>query len=97
MYYVYIIYLSINLISRHLKAIIRGFDPGDRGWLAAGQFRRAHITLGFLPEESLQERIPTDIALKKLKDTQERELFCLLNAGNAEVLSNIQSTNTIYF
>ncbi|XP_022821364.1 uncharacterized protein LOC111352904 [Spodoptera litura] len=83
--------------DRHLKAIIKSFDPGDRGWLSAGQFRRAYITLGFLPDKTLQEKIPTDMAIKKLQATQELELFCLLNAGNAEVLTEIQSTNKIYF
>ncbi|CAB3240048.1 unnamed protein product [Arctia plantaginis] len=67
--------------DRHLRAVIKSFDPGNRGWLTPGQVRRAFITLGLTLTETLNERIPTDVLFELLKTTQEKELFSLLTAG----------------
>nr|XP_049692471.1 uncharacterized protein LOC126053726 [Helicoverpa armigera] len=68
--------------ERHLKAVINSFDPNDRGWLSAGQVRRAFMTLGLSLEDlKLDEKIPTDIVLKLLETVQEQELHNLLVAG----------------
>ncbi|CAH0592490.1 unnamed protein product [Chrysodeixis includens] len=67
--------------DRHLEAVVKSFDPGQRGWLSAGQVRRAFKTLGLTLKDDLEERIPTDEVLKGLKVAQEEELYELLNAG----------------
>ncbi|XP_030040259.2 uncharacterized protein LOC115455726 [Manduca sexta] len=67
--------------SRHLKAVIKSFDPGQRGWLSAGQIRRAYTTLGLTPKEFLDDRVQCDIVINSLKDSQETELLGLLSAG----------------
>lgn len=66
---------------RHLEAVVKSFDPGQRGWLSAGQVRRAFTTLGLTPPANMEERIPTDVVLNNLRQTQEKELFELLSAG----------------
>ncbi|XP_026731554.1 uncharacterized protein LOC113496515 [Trichoplusia ni] len=70
-------------LLRHLEAVVKSFDPGQRGWLSAGQVRRAFITLGLTPVDDLDDRIPTDVVLEMLKYTQENELYDLLIAGMA--------------
>ncbi|KAL0851135.1 hypothetical protein ABMA28_007000 [Loxostege sticticalis] len=67
--------------NRHLEAVVKSFDPGQRGWLSAGQTRRAFVTLGLTPEEPLEDRIPCDVVLNSLRKTQETELYNLLAAG----------------
>ncbi|CAG9796564.1 unnamed protein product [Diatraea saccharalis] len=66
---------------RHLEAVVKSFDPGQRGWLSAGQTRRAFITLGLQPDDDLDERISSDEVLNTLRQRQESELFELLSAG----------------
>lgn len=61
--------------------MVKSFDPGQRGWLSAGQTRRAFVTLGLTPEEPLEDRIPCDVVLNSLRKTQETELYNLLAAG----------------
>lgn len=85
--------LSILIFSRHLKAVVKSFDPGQRGWMSAGQVRRAFITLGLTPEDDLEDRIPCDIVLEKLKRTQELELFSLLSAGTETVTENSENSS----
>lgn len=75
--------LKIISLFRHLEAVVKSFDPGQRGWLSAGQVRRAFITLGLTPVDDLDDRIPTDVVLEMLKITQENELYDLLIAGMA--------------
>ncbi|XP_060806463.1 GPI ethanolamine phosphate transferase 1 [Amyelois transitella] len=67
--------------NRHLQAVIKSFDPGQRGWLSCGQVRRAFTTLGLSPPAFLQERMPCDVVFNLLRNTQEAELFNLLSAG----------------
>ncbi|XP_038207746.1 uncharacterized protein LOC119829349 [Zerene cesonia] len=67
--------------SRHLEAVIKSFDPCQRGWLSTGQVRRLYTTLGLVPEEFLEERVPVDIIFKSVKSCQEKELYDLLVAG----------------
>ncbi|RVE42551.1 hypothetical protein evm_012799 [Chilo suppressalis] len=67
--------------NKHLEAVVKSFDPGQRGWLSAGQTRRAFITLGLQPDEHLHERNPYDEVLNSLQKKQETELFDLLCAG----------------
>ncbi|KAJ8704489.1 hypothetical protein PYW07_011677 [Mythimna separata] len=67
--------------ERHLVAVIKSFDPGQKGWLSAGQVRRAFITLGLTPPSEIEDRTPTDVVLNNLRVTQEKELFELLSAG----------------
>ncbi|KAJ0182490.1 hypothetical protein K1T71_001859 [Dendrolimus kikuchii] len=57
--------------DRHLEAVVKSFDPGQRGWLSIGQMRRAYITLGLTPKETLEERIPIEQVLNGLRKTQE--------------------------
>lgn len=65
-----------------MKAIIKSFDPGQRGWPTVGQVRRAFQTLGLTPDDDLlYDRTPTDIVLQSSKEKQELELFNLLTAG----------------
>lgn len=74
-----------------MEAVVKSFDPGQRGWLSAGQVRRAFTSLGFSPpDDVLSERTPTDVVLNNLRTTQERELFDLLASGvnKDESLSN---------
>lgn len=70
-------------LFRHLEAVVKSFDPGQRGWLSAGQVRRAFITLGLTPADDIDERIPTDVVLEAIKKRQEDELYDLLIAGMA--------------
>ncbi|XP_023943366.1 uncharacterized protein LOC112049631 [Bicyclus anynana] len=67
--------------NRHLEAVIKSFDPGQRGWLNGGQAQRVYTTLGLINEELIEEKIPCDVLLDTLKQTQEIELFQLLSAG----------------
>ncbi|XP_045503245.1 uncharacterized protein LOC123700123 [Colias croceus] len=67
--------------SRHLDAVIKSFDPCQRGWLSAGQVRRLYTTLGLVPEEFVEERVPVDLVFKSVKCCQEKELYNLLAAG----------------
>ncbi|XP_037968724.2 uncharacterized protein LOC119692380 [Plutella xylostella] len=67
---------------RHLEAIIRSFDPGERGWLSAVQVGRAFKTIGLTSLDIEEERIPTDKVLSLLKETQEAELYDLITAGS---------------
>ncbi|CAH0727330.1 unnamed protein product, partial [Brenthis ino] len=67
--------------NKHLEAVIKSFDPGQRGWLSAGQVQRIYATLGFTTEEIFEERIPCNLVLSNLKKTQEIELLHLLEAG----------------
>lgn len=64
-----------------MQAVVKSFDPGNRGWLSAGQVRRAFTTLGFNPPKHLGDRVPCDVVLDTLKETQETELFNLVAAG----------------
>ncbi|KAL4712661.1 hypothetical protein ACJJTC_007958 [Scirpophaga incertulas] len=65
----------------HLEAIMKSFDPGQRGWLSEGQTRRVFITLGLKPPINLDEQIPCNVVFESLKKAQENELFELLSAG----------------
>ncbi|XP_072937915.1 uncharacterized protein [Epargyreus clarus] len=70
--------------KRHLEAVIKSFDPGNRGWLSAGQVRRMYSTLGLTPDildDEYEERYPTDTVLEKVTIAQEMELFDLLASG----------------
>ncbi|PZC84321.1 hypothetical protein B5X24_HaOG205516 [Helicoverpa armigera] len=67
--------------DRHLEAVVKSFDPGNRGWMSAGQVRRAFTTLGLTPEAEISEKTPTQDVYEKLRETQKRELYELLNAG----------------
>ncbi|KAJ8736342.1 hypothetical protein PYW08_006998 [Mythimna loreyi] len=67
--------------ERHLEAVVKSFDPGHRGWLSAGQVRRAFTTLSLTPPINIEERTSTDVVLNNLRATQEQELFDLLSAG----------------
>ncbi|PZC79102.1 uncharacterized protein LOC124630981 [Helicoverpa zea] len=67
--------------DRHLEAVIKSFDPNNRGWLTSGQMRRAFRTLGLPPMETSDEKIPSDVVLNNLRSTQEHELYQLLVAG----------------
>ncbi|OWR44685.1 hypothetical protein KGM_203703 [Danaus plexippus plexippus] len=67
--------------QRHLEAVIKSFDPGQRGWLSAGQVRRLYTTLGFTSEEYHDDRIYCDELLNNLIRVQEHDLLQLLAAG----------------
>ncbi|XP_075972942.1 uncharacterized protein LOC142974454 [Anticarsia gemmatalis] len=67
--------------DRHLQAVVKSFDPGNRGWLSSGQVRRAFTTLGITPKNNLEERVSTDEVFCVLKQCQESQLFHLLSAG----------------
>lgn len=67
--------------KRHLEAVIKSFDPGQRGWLSAGQVRRLYTTLGFTSEEYHDDRIYCDELLNNLIRVQEHDLLQLLAAG----------------
>lgn len=77
-----------------MEAVVKSFDPGQRGWLSAGQTRRAFTTLGLTPDEELDDRIPCDIVLDSLKKTQELELFSLLSAGSNIIENSEDSSKT---
>lgn len=79
--------------DRHLEAVVKSFDPGQRGWLSAGQTRRAFITLGLTPDDNLEDRIPCDVVLKNIRTTQESELYELLCAG-MEQAESTESSNS---
>ncbi|CAH2254856.1 jg15397 [Pararge aegeria aegeria] len=64
--------------KRHLEAVIKSFDPGQRGWLSAGQVQRLYATLEFTGEELSEERTSCNVLLDNLKRTQEMELLQLL-------------------
>ncbi|XP_059050889.1 GPI ethanolamine phosphate transferase 1-like [Achroia grisella] len=66
---------------RHLEAVVKSFDPGQRGWLSAGQIRRVYITLDLTPPELFDEKTFCETILNDLEKTQEMELFTLLSAG----------------
>uniref|UniRef100_A0A2A4JN57 EF-hand domain-containing protein n=1 Tax=Heliothis virescens TaxID=7102 RepID=A0A2A4JN57_HELVI len=68
--------------DRHLEAVVKSFDPCNRGWLSAGQVRRAFITLGLTPEAEISDKTPTQDVYEKLRETQKKELFDLLSAGS---------------
>ncbi|XP_045778483.1 uncharacterized protein LOC123876305 [Maniola jurtina] len=77
--------------NRHLEAVIKSFDPGQRGWLSAGQVHRLYTTLGLNIEELTlknDEKIQCDVLLDTLKKTQEVELFQLLAAGVVDNKNN---------
>ncbi|VVC91986.1 unnamed protein product [Leptidea sinapis] len=85
--------------SRHFEAVIKSFDPCNRGWLSAGQVRRLFVTLGFTLDEVHEEKISNEIVLKNLIKAQENELYSLLSAGmltedSSEELSNASSNGT---
>lgn len=67
----------------HLKAVLKSFDPGNRGWLSAGQIRRLYGTLGFTVKDVIEDRMPTDEILNDLKETQENDLLQLLSATSS--------------
>ncbi|XP_049876772.1 GPI ethanolamine phosphate transferase 1-like isoform X3 [Pectinophora gossypiella] len=67
---------------RHLEAVVKSFDPGQRGWLSPGQVKRAFITLGLPPREITEEKLPTEEVLNELEAVQERELYHLVTAGS---------------
>lgn len=61
---------------------MKSFDPGQRGWVNAGQLHRAYITLGLNPPKiPADAKIPTDEFLNNLKNDQEKELSEILMAG----------------
>ncbi|KAM3967908.1 LOW QUALITY PROTEIN: phosphatidylinositol glycan anchor biosynthesis class N [Aphomia sociella] len=66
--------------KRHLEAVIKSFDPGQRGWLSPGQIRRAYFTLGLTPPEFLEDKTSCEAVLRNIKKSQEIELFNLLSA-----------------
>ncbi|CAH4031181.1 unnamed protein product [Pieris brassicae] len=74
--------------ARHLEAVIKSFDPCNRGWLSAGQIRRLYTTLGLQFSEVLEERTSCDEVLDKLKICQEEEIYDLLSAGAAPDISS---------
>lgn len=62
--------------------MVKSFDPGQRGWLNAGQLRRVYITLGLNPPKIADDEIiSTDECSKNLKNDQENKLSELLMAG----------------
>lgn len=76
--------ITINIKKircRHLQAVMKSFDPCNRGWLTAGQVRRAFTTLGLTPKSNLEVKTPTLEVLDMLRETQEEELLSLLKAG----------------
>ncbi|KAI8438571.1 hypothetical protein MSG28_011028 [Choristoneura fumiferana] len=82
--------------TKHLEAVIKSFDPGQRGWLSAGQIRRLYTTLGLTPEDDLDDRISTEVVFNNVKKAQESELLCLLSAGmpTEDLSENTSSTST---
>ncbi|KAJ2954848.1 hypothetical protein O0L34_g3165 [Tuta absoluta] len=66
---------------RHLEAVVKSFDPGNRGWLSPGQVRKAFTTLGFAPMEPLEENTPLAAVVGEMLRVQEKELYHLLTAG----------------
>ncbi|KAI5645814.1 hypothetical protein NE865_02084 [Phthorimaea operculella] len=66
---------------RHLEAVVKSFDPGNRGWLSPSQVRKAFTTLGFTPVEPLEESTPLAAVVDDLLHVQEKELYSLLTAG----------------
>ncbi|KAJ8716227.1 hypothetical protein PYW08_013512 [Mythimna loreyi] len=67
--------------ERHLEAVVKSFDPCNRGWMTTGQVRRAFTTLGLTPKSNLEVKTSTQEVLEILRETQERELLLLLSAG----------------
>ncbi|KPJ07615.1 hypothetical protein RR48_11171 [Papilio machaon] len=67
--------------NRHLEAVIKSFDPGQRGWLTAGQIRRLYATLGLAIKDEFNESMPCETVLKNVTEAQENELFDLISAG----------------
>lgn len=61
--------------------MVKSFDPGERGWMSAGQIRRAYATLGLTPTELTEDRVPTSVVLENLVQDQKTELLDLLSAG----------------
>lgn len=86
------------MFLRHLEAIIKSFDPGQRGWLSVGQVRRIYATLGLLPKKIIKERTSCDAVLSGLVKTQETELFNLLTISIyfSEKADDSRSDNTIF-
>lgn len=73
----------IFIFCRHLEAVLKSFDPGQRGWLSAGQMRRTYMTLGITPDVRNDDRISTQDALTSLIRAQETDLFNLVAAGSS--------------
>lgn len=71
-----------------MEAVIKSFDPAQRGWLSAGQVHRLYTTLGLNAEELAEEEIPSDVLLRNLIKSQEEELHQLLAAGVVDKKSN---------
>lgn len=77
-----------------MEAVIKSFDPGQRGWLSAGQIRRLYTTLGLTLEDDLDDRNSTEMVFNNVKKAQESELLCLLTAGmSTEDVSEISSSS----
>ncbi|CAK1540049.1 unnamed protein product [Leptosia nina] len=74
--------------NRHLQAVIKSFDPCQRGWLSAGQVRRLYTTLGLPLEEVLEDKMSCDVVLKKLISCQEDDLYNLLSAGTVSDINS---------
>ncbi|KOB51938.1 EF hand 2 domain containing protein [Operophtera brumata] len=81
--------------NKHLEAVVKSFDPGQRGWLSEGQMRRAYITLGLSPAKTIEDRVLTNVALYNLQKAQETELFNLIAAGmNVDESSSESNSST---
>ncbi|XP_026758572.3 GPI ethanolamine phosphate transferase 1 [Galleria mellonella] len=65
---------------RHLEAVIKSFDPGQRGWLSTGQIRRIYTTLGITPPEIFEDKTSCEVVLNSLEKSQEIDLFSLVSA-----------------
>lgn len=77
-----------------MEAVIKSFDPGQRGWLSAGQIRRLYTTLGLTLEDDLDDRNSTEMVFNNVKKAQETELLFLLTAGmSTEDVSEISSSS----
>lgn len=74
-------WVIFSIICRHLEAVIKSFDPGQRGWLTAGQTRRLYATLGLAIKDEFNESMPCETIFKKVTEAQENELFDLISAG----------------
>lgn len=78
-----------------MKAVIKSFDPGQRGWISACQLGRIYTTVGLNPPDIEEdEKISTEDFLKKLKFDQETELLELVSAGNTAAEEECSNNKT---
>ncbi|XP_041975767.1 uncharacterized protein LOC121730695 [Aricia agestis] len=73
--------------NRHIEAVLKSFDPGQRGWLNVCQVRRLYESLGLeINQVDEKDKFAADAILEDIKNKQELALRELLMAGGNKAI-----------